>query len=647
MDKKRYLTIKESVSLSQFIDVDISDDGQKVAFVKETTDWKDNTYRNHIYIYEKLKGKTYPLTTGKLESIQPLWSPDSKKLAYFSCGQIFIKSIDGNSNNQVTNLQEGVTAFRWSPDNKGIYYITSLPEAEEIKKRREIYGDIEFKDKEYRYNCLCYLDLGKVKGCGNNHLHQVGQNDNTCTNIIIGDGSFYIRDFEISNDCNKIVFTATPTPSMGDIDQKEIYIFNNINNNKEKLNIDAIIRGKAIFSPNSKKICYTRTIREKEYYEYNKKDVIIEIYDLDTGETIQPLKEFDSSVKPISWTSKGILINWKNRMDYLIGFLAGDGKINIVGDDDGSIIQLSSVTMNGNHIAYVKATTVDTFEVYLDGTKITNENKIYEGKFKSKKELVSWINCDGLRLEGVVSLPHDFDSSKTYPLLVRLGGAYRVPTFCKWFPVEQFVEKGFIVFEPNKRGYFGYGNDFMKGDYRKQGIAYYEDVISGVDMLIEKGIANREKIGIMGFSEGGYTSVFCSLYSDRFKAVSTYEGSNNWDTLYVSTSIPYFVKQILGATPWEDKEIYKKTSTMTYIKSANTPTLILHKDEDPVESLVNAYELYRGLKDMNVETELVIFKDNGHYSGSPGNNRAIMKLNLKWFSHYLLGESLDEFRSLI
>lgn len=217
----------------------------------------------------------------------------------------------------------------------------------------------------------------------------------------------------------------------------------------------------------------------------------------------------------------------------------------------------------------------------------------------------------------------------------------------KKYPIEQFIEKGFIVLEPNYRGSSGYGNEFLKANYRKLGIGDYDDVISGVDTLVDKGIADKDRVGVMGWSQGGgYISAFCSTYSDRFKAISVGGGISDWITYYVNTDIPHSIRMYLGDNPWNDPEIYTKTSPITYIKSACTPTLIQHGEKDTGVPASNAYELYQGLRDMEVDTELVIFKGMGYSSNKPGMNRAIMKQNLMWFSHYILGESMKDFRGL-
>ncbi|OUB92520.1 peptidase S9 [Bacillus thuringiensis serovar canadensis] len=650
VSEKTYLSIEEIISLPAVSSTNISDDGKNVAFVKRTANWKDNTYRNHVWIYKKGKGKNYPLTNGDIDSTCPLWSPNSRDIAYLSPGgngknQIFVKSLDGYSGVQITDEEEGISTFKWDHTGKGFYYIAQAKECEEIKKRKERYGDFHHVGKEHQNNCLCYVEIEKVI-----------QNDKEEREINgvyqLTDGKdFYIHDFDISNDGKKVVCMATP--SLNDYMNGDIYILDVEAEELQKMNVDRLLGGSVCFSPEGNKICYSASIREKEYYRNHIQESTLEIYDMNTGEVLQPLTNFDSTVMPLQWIAKGILIRWQDKTNYRIGLLAEDGTMEVLSDNVDGFIMDASITKDGNHITYSKAITNETFEIYLDDKKITNENSFFEGKLKSNREIISWQSSDGLKIEGVLSRPVEFDSNKKYPLLVVIHGGpawASFPIFSDCFnekyPIEQFVEKGFIVLEPNYRGSSGYGNEFLKANYRKQGLADYDDVISGVDELVEKGIVDKDRVGVMGWSNGGYISAFCSTFSNRFKAISVGGGITNWSTHYVNTDIPYFIRMHLGNTPWNDPDIYKKTSPMTYIKSACTPTLIQHGEKDARIPVTNAYELYEGLRDMEVDTELIIFKEMAYSSDQPGVHVAIMKQNLMWFSHYILGESMKDFRTI-
>ncbi|WP_346915956.1 S9 family peptidase [Clostridium sp.] len=655
MNEKTYLSIEEIISLPTISGTNISDDGKNVAFVKKTANWKDNKYRNYVCIYEKDKGQCYPLTTKDIDSTYPLWSPDSRDIAYLSPvgdgdnkkNQIFVKSIDGYSGVQITDEKEGVSKFKWEPTGKGFYYVAQSKGSEVIKKRKELYGDFHHIGKEYQNNCLYYIEIEKVI------QNDKYEHENGVVYQLTDGKDFHIHEFDISNDGKKVVFMATPSPNMRDYINGDLYILDIKAGELQKMNMDKLLGGSVCFSPEGSKICYSASIREKEYYKTHIEDSTLEIYDINNGELIQPLTDFDSTVIPLRWTAKGILIRWQNKTNYLIGLLSENGTVEMLSKKVDSFIMDASITRDGNHISYNKAITNETFEIYLDDKKITNENSFFKGKLKSNKEIISWQSSDGIEIEGVLSTPVEFDANKKYPLLVVIHGGpawASFPMFLDYFnekyPIEQFIEKGFIVLEPNYRGSSGYGNEFLKANYRKLGIGDYNDVISGVDTLVDKGIADKDRVGVMGWSQGGYISAFCSTYSDRFKAISVGGGISDWITYYVNTDIPQSITMYLGDNPWNDPEIYAKTSPITYIKSACTPTLIQHGEEDEGVPAPNAYELYQGLRDMEVDTELIIFKGMAYSSDQPGTNMAIMKQNLMWFSHYIFGESMKDFRVL-
>ncbi|MED1410415.1 MULTISPECIES: S9 family peptidase [Bacillus] len=652
--EKTYLSIEEIISLPTLSGTNISDDGKNAAFVKKTANWTDNTYRNHVWIYEKDKEQSYPLTTGDIDSTHPLWSPDSKNIAYLSPvgdgdnkNQIFVKSIDGYDGVQITDEKEGISTFKWEPTGKGFYYVAQSKECEVIKKRKELYGDFDHIGKEYQNNCLYYIEIEKVI------QNDKYEHENSVVYQLTNGKDFHIHEFDISNDGKKVVFMATPSSNMGDYINGDLYILDIKAGELQQLNIDKLLGGSVCFSPEGSKICYLASIREKDYYKTHIQDSTLEVYDINSGELIQPLTDFDSTVIPLRWTAKGILIRWQNKTNYFIGLLSEDGTVEMLSEQVDSFIMDASITRDGNHISYNKAIANEIFEIYLDDKKITNENSLFKGKLKSNREIISWKSSDGLEIEGVLSTPVEFDANEKYPLLVVIHGGpawASFPIFSDCFnekyPIEQFIEKGFIVLEPNYRGSSGYGNEFLKANYRKQGIADYEDVISGVDKLVEEGIVDKDRVGVMGWSNGGYISAFCSTFSSRFKAISVGGGITNWSTHYVNTDIPYFIRMYLGDNPWNDSDIYAKASPMTYIKSACTPTLIQHGEKDARIPTTNAYELYQGLKDMEIDTELIIFKGMAYSSDQPGIHVAIMKQNLMWFSHYILGESMKDFRAL-
>jgi len=238
----------------------------------------------------------------------------------------------------------------------------------------------------------------------------------------------------------------------------------------------------------------------------------------------------------------------------------------------------------------------------------------------------------------------NYDPNKTYPLLVVIHGGPTgvdrptpVPGYV--YPVVQWLNKGALVLRPNYRGSAGYGEEFRSLNVRNLGVGDAWDIISGVEHLNKLGIIDMDKVGAMGWSQGGYISAFLTTNSTQFKAISVGAGISDWMTYYVNTDIHPFTRQYLEATPWSDPEIYAKTSPMTNINKATTPTLIQHGEFDKRVPIPNAYQLYQGLKDQGVETKLIVYKGFGHGINKPKERLAATYHNWKWFGKYIWGES--------
>jgi dipeptidyl aminopeptidase/acylaminoacyl peptidase len=200
------------------------------------------------------------------------------------------------------------------------------------------------------------------------------------------------------------------------------------------------------------------------------------------------------------------------------------------------------------------------------------------------------------------------------------------------------VEKGAMVLRVNYRGSAGYGAKFRALNVTNLGVGDMWDVMSGVEYLNNKKMIDTSRMGCMGWSQGGYISAFLTTNTNSFKAISVGAGISNWVTYYVNTDITPFTRQYLKATPWQDMNVYLKTSPMTNINKASTPTLIQHGEFDKRVPIPNAYELYRGLQDRGITSKLIVYKGFGHGINKPKERLAAVWHNWLWFNHYVFGD---------
>jgi dipeptidyl aminopeptidase/acylaminoacyl peptidase len=360
---------------------------------------------------------------------------------------------------------------------------------------------------------------------------------------------------------------------------------------------------------------------------------------------------FDEEPQIVAWRPGGLFFAAAQRTNAYLYRLDPDSKaIARLAPTDAFVGSGYSVSRDGSKVAFTASDARSMAELFVapatlqQPRKLTDMNAQTSAWTTSTLEVVSWKSQDGATIEGVLHKPVDFDPARRYPLLVVIHGgptgiSRAVPFTSTIYPIDVWVPRGTLVLEPNYRGSAGYGEKFRALNVRNLGVGDAWDVLSGVDSLVAKGLVDPARVGTMGWSQGGYISAFLATHdAARFKAISVGAGISDWTTYYVNTDITSFTRQYLKGTPWADPEIYAKTSPITYVKQAKTPTLIQHGATDQRVPLPNAYELYRGLQDNNVPSKLIVYQGFGgigHGPSKPKSNRATMEHNLEWFDQYL------------
>ena len=634
-------TIEQSLSMKSVSTPRMSPDGRFVAYQVQETNWTDNAFETEIYIANLATGERYQLTNAKKSSFAPTWSPDSKRLAFISDrdgkNQLYIIAPAGGEAVQLTNLETGVNGFDWSPDGKRIAFTAADPKSKERKEREEKYGEYEVVENDYTFAHLWMIDMtteGKMPEAKR----------------LTEGATFTVGSFNWSPDSSRIAFSATKDADLGSGHTADIYVLNVSDKSLKKIVDTKGSDTNPVWSPDGKQIAY-ETTNAREFFFYQNSFIATVASD---GGTPQLLTEsFDELPRLITWTNDGIYFGALQRVFFQLFRLNPASKaIENITPAQMSISSIS-FTKDFKQAAFTGASANAFTEVYTSALKpfapkrITQMSDQYKDYKLASRELVRWKSTDGAEIEGVLIKPANYDATKKYPLLVVIhGGPTGVDTPIlnadRTYPVEMFAAKGALILRPNYRGSAGYGEKFRALNVRNLGVGDYGDVISGVDYLIQKGMVDKDRVGAMGWSQGGYISAFITTSSDRFKAVSVGAGISNWMTYYVNTDIHPFTRQYLKATPWDDPEIYKKTSPMSYIKNAKTPTLIQHGELDKRVPIPNAYELYQGLKDQGVPVKLMVYKGFGHGINKPKQQRSLMEQNYEWFSQYIWGEKTDQ-----
>ncbi|MCP5106007.1 MAG: S9 family peptidase, partial [bacterium] len=503
------------------------------------------------------------------------------------------------------------------------------------------------KAKEKKYGGFKVIDEEAKPA----HLHLLNI-DTGKTEKIVDREDLHVGGFSWSPDGKQIAFSASPDSRLPSFSKSDIYVVNLSDKKVLHLVDEKGPNGSPTWSPDGKTIAFSSSMGSETYF-VNTETCIIPAAG---GDITCLTREFDENASPRAWKKEGIYFRAFHGMSrHLYRLHPGSRKIDRVDKGHDWVLLGSSLSKDGKALAFSYSDGNHYTEIYYSRLKPFKPRKLttYSDQLKdwklSTKEGISWKSTDGAEITGVLIKPADFNPKKKYPLFVIIHGGptgisypQKMDRSNRYYPIEQWAAKGAVILQPNYRGSAGFGADFRKLNYRNLGVGDYWDVISGVDHLISQGFVDKERVASMGWSQGGYISAYITTFSDRFKAVSVGAGISDWVTYYYRTDITPFTIHYLGGTPWEDPEIYRKTSPMTHINKAKTPTLIQHGEFDKRVPTPNAYKLYRGLQDRGVPSKLIIYKGFGHGITKPKENLAVLTHNWRWFNQYIYGEEPQE-----
>jgi len=645
----------------------LSPDGQRVVYEVSRTNWKSNAFERDLWIADRA-GSTHLLTAQEKSSSSARWSPDGRWVAFSSdrpgqiaetkadSKQIYVIDPTGGEARQVTKLDDGVDGFEWAPDSKTIAFTTKDPLSKAQKDREERYGEYTVIDGDERMTHLWTVDVTAAPVAA-----PAKEKSPTSTSaapappfgvpeahrLTEGDG-FSVQGFSWSKDGTKIAFAASKNGELKNGGTTTVYVVAVADKKVTKLVTTPGPNSDPHFSPDGSEVAFVTADGAQYFFYANQKIAVVPVAG---GKPRVVSGSFDEDARLLDWSEKGIYFAaLKKTAAHLYLLNVATGATEQVTHPDDVVANGFSFSKDFSQVTYRAAAPNTGAEIYLASTtgagsaeRVTHLSDAMKPYTLARREVVHWKAGDGATVEGVLLKPADFDPKKKYPLLVVIHGGptgvdQPVVNPDRYYPVEQFVAKGALVLRPNYRGSAGYGAAFRALNVRNLGVGDYADVISGVDYLIAQGFVDKDRVGSMGWSEGGYISAFITASSDRFKAVSVGAGISDWMTYYVNTDITPFTRQYLKATPWDDPEIYKKTSPISYIAKAKTPTLIQQGDRDKRVPVPDSFELRQALEDKGVPVKMVLYHGFGHPIDKPKQQRAVMEENLHWFEHYIWGE---------
>jgi dipeptidyl aminopeptidase/acylaminoacyl peptidase len=632
----RPMGIVDLLSVPRLTDPQLSPDGRDVIFVRSDADWKSGKRITHIWRarVDGPGGNPVQLTNGPDNESGPCWSPDGKTIAFIAkrgddeFDQIYLLSASGGEAHRVTTHASKVSDISWTPDGSALYFTASDAKSADEKAREKIRDDVYAYDENYKQT----------------HLWKVAVATKAETPITSGDYS--ITAYELSADGRKVSVHRAPTPLLGSGDESEVWVMNADGSSAVQLTRNKVQESNAAVSPDDSHVLFLSGANAAFDTYYNGRVFIVPVAGGNPRVLVGENEPY--AVDRAFWSTDGHSI-------YFLANLGVHEELFVVPVSGGKPRQLT----DGRHNVGSASTTGDRFAFTIsDSTsggdvwtmrstdtaprRITHVFDYLARDFKlGRQEAIQWKGADGATVEGILTYPVDYRPGQKYPLAVMThGGPQAADKFSigsMSYEFQVLAGMGYATLQPNYRGSTGYGDAFLRdmvGHYFQQS---HLDVMTGVDELIRRGIADPDKMVKMGWSGGGHMTNKIVTFTDRFKAASSGAGAANWVSMYAQSDIRAFRTPWFGGSPWQKNapiDVYWNNSPLKDVSNVKTPTIFFVGEKDPRVPMPQSIEMYRALKSNGVPTHLYVAPREPH--GWTELRHQLYKLNaeIEWFEKY-------------
>jgi len=631
------LTLEQAAGMRQLGSVQLSPDGRWVAYTLTVPDLKESSTNPDLWMVAAAGGAPVRLTNHKAVDDQPRWSPDGRFIAFLSARsgkpQVHRLAIAGGEPEQLTESKTGVQSFAWSPDGARIAFVAPRDPTPDEERRQKEKDDALEVDRNHVSARLQVLDVA------------------TRTVTVLSKGDYQIADPRWSPDGRQLAFVTIPTPKADDMRFSDIRVIDVAAGSERTLVANPGPDAAPAWSPDGQWIAYTTNPNKASAMTQSRLAVIPAA----GGASRMLGADFLYQPGAPAFSPDGQqLWFWaatRTRTElYRVPFAGGP--VTKVSDLKGAAgtsgYGAPSLSVDGKVIAFGRSAIDSPEEVYvarLDGEwtqmALTTNNPELQSVALARGEVIRWKGKDGMEIEGVLTYPVGYQPGRRYPTVAIIhggpSGVWNEAFGANWYhPSQVFASQGWLVFQPNIRGSSGYGDKFLGANYRDWGGGDYQDIQTGLDNLVKRGLADSTRLAQTGWSYGGYMTAWTLTQTNRFKAVMVGAGLTNMYSMYSTNDLQMVLEDYFGSEPWDDEAAYRRASAMMHIKKARTPTLILHGQVDTRVPVGQAQELYMGLKKNDVPVELVFFPREPHGLLEPRHQLDKLKRELDFFAKYVL-----------
>ena len=638
----QHWTPEQLLKLKNISSVQVSPKGDKVLYtVREALMTDDRSeYINQIWVVNNDGKNTMQLTHTDKNSSNPKWSPDGMSYAFTSSRSgktnLYKISILGGEAEQLTDVKSGVGLFDWSPDGKSIAFLMMDNSTEKEEKNKKSKDDWYFMDEIIKQNKLYVLNLTERDSL----LKYKSE-------LLIKE-SYTISDFDWSPDNKSIAYSHSKSPEVNDVISSDISMVEIASGKIKPLAYSQAGENSPKFSHDGKYIAFHSTTDPIDWAGPD----FTKLYSLADGK-ISTLKQTpNADLNLLGWAadSKSILVSEANKTLNSIYKLAIEGGIVsefTVGIKD--YISLASINAMGGHIGFLLQNPSKFPEAYISSTqvfapvRVTNLNEANVKLPLPKTEVITWRSKDGKEIEGLLTYPVGYTAGQKVPFILNVHGG-PAGVFSQTcvagnggvYPIAALAEQGFAILRPNPRGSTGYGAEFRMANRADWGGKDYEDIMAGVDQVVKMGVADENRMGVMGWSYGGFMSSWIVGHTNRFKVASI--GAPVVDLAHqnLTDDIEGFLPSYFKSDPWNDWAMYDSHSPLRFVQNVKTPVLLQHGEADLRVPFTNSVMFYNALRRKGVPVKLLALPRQPHGPTEPRMVMKTMQSNLEWMNQYLM-----------